>query len=416
MTRPRTIDFYFDYSCPYAYVGYTQVARIAEQAGARLTLKPMLLGGVFRANDTPQKLFATLSPQKARHNGDDMMRWANLFGVPLTMPAAHPFRTVEALRATIVTGVDPKVVSGFYHAYWVKNLPVSDEATMRDVLTAAGHDADAVLAQIKTEDLKTDLFRRTDEAITLGIFGAPAYVVDGKEMYWGQDRMHMVLGQRAEDVYPAPPKASLPPNEGTTGKTTTMSTLEFFWDFSSPFAYLGNTQAEGVAERTGATLVSRPMLLGGLFKAIGQVDVPLATWSDAKRNYYLQDIVRWAAYWDVPFKWPSRFPMSSIKALRVYLALPEERRLDFRRKVFAAYWAEDRDIADDSVLKELIGDGADEALQKTQDPQVKAQLIGATKYAEEKGVFGAPSWLVNDRDLFWGQDRMLLVERELARQ
>jgi 2-hydroxychromene-2-carboxylate isomerase len=228
--------------------------------------------------------------------------------------------------------------------------------------------------------------------------------------------MHMVLGQRAEDVYPAPPKASLPPNEGTTGKTTTMSTLEFFWDFSSPFAYLGNTQAEGVAERTGATLVSRPMLLGGLFKAIGQVDVPLATWSDAKRNYYLQDIVRWAAYWDVPFKWPSRFPMSSIKALRVYLALPEERRLDFRRKVFAAYWAEDRDIADDSVLKELIGDGADEALQKTQDPQVKAQLIGATKYAEEKGVFGAPSWLVNDRDLFWGQDRMLLVERELARQ
>jgi 2-hydroxychromene-2-carboxylate isomerase len=191
--------------------------------------------------------------------------------------------------------------------------------------------------------------------------------------------------------------------------------VELFWDFSSPFAYLGNTQAEALAERTGATLVSRPMLLGGLFKAVGQVDVPLSTWSDAKREYTLRDIARWAEYWGVPFKWPSRFPMSSVKALRAYLALPENRRLDFRRKVFTAYWAEDRDIADEAVLAELVGDGAAAVLQKTKDPAIKQELIDATKYAENKGVFGAPTWLVDDRDLFWGQDRVLLVERALAK-
>lgn len=409
MSAPRTIDFYFDYSCPYAYLGFTQLARIAKLTTAKITLKPMLLGGVFRANETPQKLFATLAPAKARHNGEDMDRWARLFDVPLTMPNAHPFRTVEALRATIATGVDPKVVEGFYRAYWIENRPPSDEATLREVLEKAGHDANAILDRIKGEELKSDLFKRTDEAIAHGIFGAPGYVVDGERLYWGQDRMHMALGLRAEDVYPRRRITSRSEN-------SEMHTIDFFWDFSSPFAYLGNTQAEAVAERTGAKLVSRPMLLGGLFKAIGQVDVPLATWSDAKRNYYLQDIVRWAEYWGVPFKWPSRFPMSSIKALRAYLALPENRRLDFRRKVFAAYWGEDRDIADDAVLAGIIGADAADVLAKTQDPSVKQELIAATKFAEQKGVFGAPTWIVDDRDLFWGQDRVLLVERALAKE
>ena len=77
------------------------------------------------------------------------------------------------------------------------------------------------------------------------------------------------------------------------------------------------------------------MLLGGLFKAIGQVDVPLFTWSDAKKKYYYEDMHRWAAYWDVPFKFPTRFPMLSLKAMRTYLALPEARRDAFREARFA---------------------------------------------------------------------------------
>src|SRR5450432_3336337 len=144
--------------------------------------------------------------------------------------------------------------------------------------------------------------------------------------------------------------------------------LEIFWDFSSPFAYLGSTQADALAARTGATLVWRPMLLGGLFKSIGQVDVPLMSWSEQKRSYYLQDLHDWAHFLGVPFKFPSRFPMNSIKALRSYLALPEPRRKDFREKTFRAYWGDDRDIAADAVLKELMGSDAEAILEKTQDP------------------------------------------------
>jgi len=184
-----SFDFWFDYSCPYAYLAGTQVAALAARTGAELRYKPMLLGGVFRAVGTSQRLFAELSPQKARHNALDMQRWADLFGVPLTMPAAHPMRTVEALRATLLAGIDPRVVDGFYRAYWVDGRPPSDEATMRDVLGAAGHDASAILSRL--DEMRDELRRRTDEAIALGIFGAPAFVVDG-ELYWGQDRIAFV--------------------------------------------------------------------------------------------------------------------------------------------------------------------------------------------------------------------------------
>ncbi len=192
-------------------------------------------------------------------------------------------------------------------------------------------------------------------------------------------------------------------------------TLEISWDFSSPFAYLGSTQAEAVAKRHGAALVWQPMLLGGVFRAIGQVDVPLFTWSDPKKKYTYDDMHRWAAYWGVPFKFPTHFPTNSLKAMRVYLALPEERRADYRTRTFAAYWAQDRNIGDDAVLRELIGEDADAVLARTQDPAVKKALIDATEHAVKVGVFGAPTWVVDGKELFWGQDRLPLVERELER-
>jgi 2-hydroxychromene-2-carboxylate isomerase len=186
------LDFWFDYSCPYAYLASTQVEALAARTGAELAWRPMLLGGVFAANGTPQRLFETLSPAKAAHNARDMERWAELFGVPLHMPAGHPLRSVEALRATVACGVDPRVVHGFYAAYWVHGRGPSEQAALRDVLAAAGHDPEPILEAITRPEAKDDLRRRTDEAVALGIFGAPAYVVDGRRMYWGQDRMVLV--------------------------------------------------------------------------------------------------------------------------------------------------------------------------------------------------------------------------------
>lgn len=188
----KQLDFWFDYSCPYAYLGSTQVEALARRTGAELTFRPMLLGGVFRAVGAPQNMMDVLSPAKALHNLNDMLRWADFFGVPLSVPSGHPFRTVEALRATLLTRCDPAVIHGFYRAYWIDGQKPSEPATLRAVLSAAGHDPDGILAHLQDDAVKDDLRRRTDEAIALGIFGAPTFIVNRTQLYWGQDRIDFV--------------------------------------------------------------------------------------------------------------------------------------------------------------------------------------------------------------------------------
>src|SRR6185369_15783119 len=148
-----------------------------------------------------------------------------------SMPGGHPLRSVEALRATIATGDDPKVIHGFYRAYWVENREPSAEATMREVLSSAGHDADAVLAKITTPEIKDALRAATDEAVKRGVFGVPAMFVDG-QMWWGQDRLDEV--EHALRGEPFAPGWSLPRD---TVVPKSGKTVELYWDFSSPWAY-----------------------------------------------------------------------------------------------------------------------------------------------------------------------------------
>jgi 2-hydroxychromene-2-carboxylate isomerase len=298
--------------------------------------------------------------------------------------------------------VDVRVVDGVFRASWVEGRDPSAPDTIAGVDSAAGYDARDVLARVESQAVKDALRAATDEAVTRGVFGAPTFFVDGAELFWGQDRLHFVEG------------APFVPGEDRSGAPSGR-VVEAFWDYSSPFAYLGMSQVDEVARRAGATVESRPMLLGGLFKAIGQVNVPMASWSAERQAYVMADMPRWAAYWGVPFSFPTRFPMNSVKALRATLAAPASLHRALRDAIFRAYWAEDRDISDDAVLAELLASvGADAAavLAATQAPEVKAELIAATQLAVERGVFGAPTFIV-DGELFWGQDRLDLVDERL---
>ena len=183
--------------------------------------------------------------------------------------------------------------------------------------------------------------------------------------------------------------------------------LDFWFDFSSPYAYLASTQIEAIAARTGATLRWRPMLLGAVFKEVGQVQVPLLAASEAKQRHYGLDMVRWAAWWEVPFRFPTAFPIRSLLPLRTFLAQPEPA---FAHAVYHAAWAEDRDITDPDVLRAC---GASEA-SLLAAPAMKQALIDQTEAAVAAGVFGAPTCIVDGKWLFWGQDRLDMVERCLG--
>ncbi len=197
LARVAELQFYFDFSCPYAYIGSTRVRGVCERAGASLVLKPVLLGGVFRHWERPQDMSANMSPAKARHNVRDMHRWAEHFGVPFVLPEGHPRRTVEALRALLAApeALWWPLIEALYSAYWVDSLDIGApevlKVVLRDVLPGAGLDADALLEASKAPEIKRELWARTSEATDRGVFGVPTFFV-GDDMYWGQDRLLFV--------------------------------------------------------------------------------------------------------------------------------------------------------------------------------------------------------------------------------
>ncbi len=199
------LEYWFDFSCPYAYLGSTQIEPLAARAGADLVWRPMLLGGVFRAVEMAQFPASKMPPSKARHNGLDMMRWADWFEVPLALPAGHPQRTVRALRGLLALPEKhwPALIHELYQVYWVRGGDFSSRdilATALDAVGIEGDPAERALAANDDPEIKQELRRRTDEAISRGVFGAPTMFVgagDDPLMFWGQDRLQMV--ERALD-------------------------------------------------------------------------------------------------------------------------------------------------------------------------------------------------------------------------
>lgn len=396
----KSFEWWFDFSCPYAYLSSTQVEALAARTGATLVAKPMLLGGIFRALDVPQNLFAAEGPEKTRHKANDLARYARLFGAEYTAPEGHPFRTVEALRAVLVTGCPLPLIHRIYRAYWAEGRDIGDREVLSQLLTETGHDASDVFAKIDEQAVKDDLRQRTEQALERGVFGAPAFFV-GDELFWGQDRMDDV--ERALGGSPKPLESG----------ADFVHPVDFYFDYSSPFAYLGTVRA---ARQLGAHATWKPMLLGAVFKTIGQVMVPLYEMSEPKRRFMATDLTRHAKLLDVPFAWPTRFPMNSILPLRVTLAVgtetPEAKALVLA--IFTAYWGEDRDISDPKVLAELATacgfDG--EALVANAGEQKQA-LFDATHAAVEAQAFGAPTIVVKPEgrpeSLYWGSDRVDLA-------
>jgi 2-hydroxychromene-2-carboxylate isomerase len=423
----KRIEYLFDFSCPFAYLGSTEIEALAGRAGASLEWSPFLLGGLLRTIGAEETL-AKDAPAKKAHEVLDAERWAEVRGVPLRRPVAHPMRTVRALRT--VLSVDeaarPALIHALYRAYWQRGEAVEDDAVLRAALGEAGVTgaaADQALERAGEPAAREELRRRTDGAVARGVFGAPTLFVhrdDGtSKMFWGQDRMEMAeawLAGRTRRAGPADAPAAAAGDAAAAQAPATGAVIEFWYDFSSPYAYLGATQVEAVAARAGARLEWRPMLLGAIFRAIATPNVPLFSMSQNKRSYMLRDLTDWATWWGVPFRYPKKFPQKTITAARLAM-LAGPRTGELSHALFRVMWADDGDLEDEATLTEVLarlGFDAPAMLARTREPEVKQALIDAGELAVARGVFGAPGLVLRQGErtrLFWGQDRLELVER-----
>jgi len=192
--------------------------------------------------------------------------------------------------------------------------------------------------------------------------------------------------------------------------------VEFFFDFGSPYSYLAYKELPRVAARTGATIVWRPMLLGGVFKATGNhspMEIP------AKRQWSDGDLDCWARRYGVPFRLNPHFPINTLALMRGAIGYQRKAEAAFHQYVdaiFTAMWETGRNLNDPvEIGKVLVAAGLDprEALAMLDDAEVKADLKRVTEEAVARGIFGAPSFIVEDK-LYWGNDRLLFVEEQLA--
>ena len=193
-------------------------------------------------------------------------------------------------------------------------------------------------------------------------------------------------------------------------------TVEFCFDFGSPTSYLAYTQLPKIAAECGANILWRPMLLGGVFKATGNaspVSVP------AKGRWMSHDIQRWARRYGVPFVFNPHFPINTLSLMRGAVAMQMHRPGDFERYlgvVFHAMWEAPRNLGDAAALAATLNEAgfdSDAFTAMVGDPQVKAGLVANTENAVARGVFGAPTFFV-DEQMFFGQDRLDFVREALA--
>ncbi|HWD49501.1 MAG TPA: 2-hydroxychromene-2-carboxylate isomerase [Rhizomicrobium sp.] len=185
--------------------------------------------------------------------------------------------------------------------------------------------------------------------------------------------------------------------------------IDFWFEFASTYSYPAAMRIERLADAAGVAVRWRPFLLGPIFGAQGWNDSPFNIYP-VKGAYMWRDLERICAKENLPLKLPPfRFPQNGLKAARLALAGEKDGwTAAFTRAVFTANFGEERDIADDDLLRSLVkrvGGDPQQAWTDANSPEIKAALKTQTDDAIARGVFGAPSFTVG-KELFWGNDRL----------
>ncbi|HRI53905.1 MAG TPA: 2-hydroxychromene-2-carboxylate isomerase, partial [Pseudomonadota bacterium] len=203
---------------------------------------------------------------------------------------------------------------------------------------------------------------------------------------------------------------------GSGQKGRVVPEVRFYFDIVCPYAYLASQLLPPLCARLGAHIDYRPILLGGVLKALGSE--PSGA-SAARQASTRLDLLRWAEHLEVPLRFPASHPQRTVSAMRLLCWAPGEARPELAAALYRAYWVEGRDLNDPAELGAIaqsVGLPAADAVAGLASPAAALQLRQRTDEALEAGVFGVPTFIVDSHSgprLFFGQDRLHFVEEAL---
>ena len=178
--------------------------------------------------------------------------------------------------------------------------------------------------------------------------------------------------------------------------------IEFYFDFISPYTYLGHRRIEN--EGSGINFNYKPILLGGLHKLW---NITPQAYIEPKKEFMIMDCEMVSRKFKIDFFFNSKFPLNTIKLMRGCLVLENDQLKEYIKLVFDAYWKNNEDITDNKVLSKILNQidiKLEEFVDKIEKNEVKEKLKEFTSDAFKKKIFGAPTFVINNKN-FWGQDR-----------
>ena len=179
--------------------------------------------------------------------------------------------------------------------------------------------------------------------------------------------------------------------------------IDFYFDFISPYSYLAHKKILNINERKNFNY--KAILLGGLHN-LGNITAP--AFNERKMKNMREDCTLIAKKNDISFRWNEKFPINSLYLMRGYLFIDVNKKDKFFDTCFDAYWKENVDISKEENIKEILSNckiDQKSFITGIKDEKIKNELKNLTNLAFEKNIFGAPTFIVNNK-LFWGQDRL----------
>mgnify|MGYP001311710003 FL=1 len=184
-----------------------------------------------------------------------------------------------------------------------------------------------------------------------------------------------------------------------------IKSIDFYFDFISPYSYLAHKKIKILKEKKNVNFNYKPILVGGLHNLQG---ITAPTFIKPKLKHMISDCDLIAKKDKSNFFWNSKFPINSLNIMRGYIFINDEHKDLYLNVIFDAYWKDDLDTSNKKILETLLEKckiNLNEFFDGIKDPKIKDKLKDITQEAHDKEIFGTPTFFINDK-IFWGQDRL----------